>query len=69
MGPSPKARCHGSAPYSVEQCGVNIHMFYRLSRWSRVTPQQRLDFANEFLLRLITTGNFAYYGRTRRISP
>ncbi|GFU13010.1 hypothetical protein TNCV_1457351 [Trichonephila clavipes] len=34
-------------------------------------PQQRLDFANEFCYDMmrITTGHFAYYGRTRRISP
>ncbi|GFX58616.1 transposable element tc3 transposase [Trichonephila clavipes] len=48
-----------------------LHMFpYRFKRVQMLEPgdpQQRLDFANEFCydMRRITTGNFAYYGRTR----
>ncbi|GFU57234.1 hypothetical protein TNCV_3634241 [Trichonephila clavipes] len=51
-----------------------LHMFpYRFKRQMLEPgdPQQRLDFANEFCYDMmrITTGHFAYYGRTRRISP
>ncbi|GFY25886.1 hypothetical protein TNCV_1916361 [Trichonephila clavipes] len=52
-----------------------LHMFpYRFKRAQMLEPgdpQQRLDFANEFCYDMmrITTGHFAYYGRTRRISP